>query len=397
MRRILALSDLEPAARRHLPRPLFGYVAGATETNAALRNASAAFDDYAFVPRILRDVMHRSARTTLFGHEYAAPFGIAPMGLSALMAYRGDIVLATAAAAAGIPSIMSGSSLIRLEEVVQAAPGAWFQAYLPGERERIAGLVQRAAAAGYGTLVLTVDVPVLGNRENNIRNGFSTPLRPNLRLAWDGITHPAWLFGTALRTLRNHGMPHFENATAGRGAPIVARNVERDWGRREGLDWSHLAYMREIWQGRLVVKGILSHADARLAREHGADGIIVSNHGGRQLDGAVAPLHVLPEIVAAAGGMPVMLDGGIRRGSDVLKALALGAAFVFVGRPFLYAATIAGEPGVRHAIGLLADEVDRDMALLGINAVGDMTGELLRQAKAASAGLCPAPVRGPVP
>lgn len=379
MRGILSLADLEPAARRHLPRPLFGYVANYAETGRSAQNARSAFDAVALVPRVLADTSARTTRTELFGHVYDVPFGIAPMGLSALMAYRGDLVLARAAAALNIPMVLSGTSLIPLEIVAQAHPGAWFQAYVPGELPRIDALLDRVAAAGFATLVVTVDVPILGNRENDVRAGFSTPLRPGLRLAWDGVTRPAWLVGTMLRTLWRHGMPHFENATSGRGAPVLARTVDRDFGRRDGLDWSHIAHIRRRWPGRLVVKGILHPDDAALAREHGADGIVVSSHGGRQLDGAVAPLRALPGIAAAAGGMVVMLDSGVRRGGDVLKALALGARFVFVGRPFLYAAALAGQPGVHHAIGVLREEVMRDMALLGITAPDAMHPGLLWQ------------------
>ena len=381
LRRVLSLDDLEAAARRHLPRPIFGYVSGAAETNQSLHDNRAVFRELGFQPRVLTDVSRRSQQTTLFGHSYAAPFGLAPMGISALVAYRGDLVLAGAAARANIPMIMSGSSLIRLEEVAQAAPASWFQAYLPGEPPRIAALVERVARAGFGTLVLTVDTAVLANRENNIRSGFSTPLRPSLRLAWDGITHPRWSIGTFARTLLRHGMPHFENSYAERGAPIIAQNITRDFGMRDHLSWEHLAQIRRQWNGRLVVKGIMRGEDARIAREHGVDGIIVSNHGGRQLDGTVAPLRALPEIVAAAGDMPVMMDGGVRRGSDVLKALALGAQFVFVGRPFLYAAAIGGELGVLHAINLLSTEINRNMGLLGINSLAEMGPELLFRLK----------------
>jgi L-lactate dehydrogenase (cytochrome) len=374
---ILSLDDFERAARSRLPRPVFAYVSGATEDNAAFRDNRTAFEEYGFVPRVLVDVSKRTAKTTLFGREYAAPFGIAPMGIAALAAYRGDLVLARAARAAGIPMVMSGSSLIRLEEVAAENPDAWFQAYLPGETARIAALLDRVAAAGFATLMVTVDVAVLPSRENNVRAGFSTPLRPSLRLAWDGITHPRWLFGNALRTIVRHGMPHFENSFAERGAPILARNVERDFSRRDHLSWTHLEQIRRQWKGRLVVKGIMGTADARIARESGADGIVVSNHGGRQLDSTVSPLRVLPQIAAEAGAMTVMMDSGIRRGTHVLKALALGAKFVFVGRPFNYAASIGGEAGVRHAAALLAAEIDRDMALLGINRIEEMTRERL--------------------
>ncbi|MCK8786618.1 alpha-hydroxy-acid oxidizing protein [Roseomonas sp. NAR14] len=371
--RILSLDDFAAAARRHLPRPVFAYVSGGVETDSSLRANRDAFAALSFRPGVLTDVSGRSTATPLFGQEYAAPFGIAPMGLSALVAYRGDLVLAQAAAAMNIPMIMSGSSLIRLEEIVEVNPRAWFQAYLPPEPGRIARLVDRVAAAGYGTLVLTVDTPVMANRENNIRAGFSTPLRPGARLAWDGLVRPRWTLGTFLRTLARHGMPHFENSYAERGAPIVARNIVREFGARDHLSWAHVEQVRRRWQGRLVVKGILRGDDARRARDGGADGIIVSNHGGRQLDGTVAPLRVLPEVVAAVGGaVPVMLDSGIRRGTDILKALALGACFVFVGRPFAYAAAIGGLAGVRHGIDLLTTEVSRDMAMLGINSVAEM-------------------------
>jgi L-lactate dehydrogenase (cytochrome) len=288
------------------------------------------------------------------------------MGLAALVAYRGDIALAEAAREANIPFILSGSSLIRLEEVIAANPDAWFQAYLPGAAERIEKLIDRVAAAGFGTLLVTVDTAVLPSRENNVRNGFSTPLRPSLRLAWDGLIRPRWLAFTWFRTLFRHGMPHFENSFAERGVPILARNVLRDFTARDHLDWQHLALIRRRWKGRLIVKGILHPEDARLARAHGADAVIVSNHGGRQLDGSVSPLRVLPAVVAASGEMPVLFDGGVRRGTDVLKAMALGARFVFVGRPMLYAAAVGGTAGVGHAIALLKGELDRDLALLGI-------------------------------
>ena len=377
LRGVLSLDDFEEAARRHLPRPIFGYIAGAAERNQSRQANRASFEDHGFKTRVLVDVSKRTQEVELFGKRYGSPFGIAPMGLSALVAYRGDLVQALAARTANIPMVLSGSSLIRLEDIAVANPDAWFQAYLPGHDARIDALLDRVAAAGFRTLVLTVDLAVAGNRENNIRNGFSTPLRPSLRLAWDGLTRPRWLFGTFVRTLLRHGMPHFENSFAERGAPILSSSVLRDFSARDHLNWSHFERVRTRWEGTLVVKGILSGVDAAMAREHGADGIIVSNHAGRQLDGAAAPLRVLPEVVAAAGVLPVMLDGGIRRGTDVLKALGLGAKFVFVGRPFNYAAAVAGEAGVGHAIGLLRDEVDRNMAMLGIRHLAEMTSDYL--------------------
>ena len=378
LRMMLALEDFEAPARRYLPRPMYGYVSGGAETNASLRANRAAFDELAFVPRVLVDVSARAQKTTLFGHTYDAPFGFAPMGGSSMAAYQGDIVLARSAAAANIPMIMSGASLSRLEDVRQNGSTAWFQAYLSGEPDFITTLVDRVARAGFDTLVVTVDVPVGANRENNVRSGFSRPLRPTLRLAWDSVLRPRWLVGMFLRTLLTHGMPHFENM--GHRVPLITRTGERDRGRRDQLAWKHIELIRRMWKGRLVLKGVLNKDDARIARRSGVDGIIVSNHGGRQLDGAAAPLRVLPAIVDEAGSMTVMMDSGIRRGTDVLKALALGAQFVFIGRPFLYAAAIAGDAGVQHAIKLLRDEVDRDMALLGITTLAEVRQQPLVKA-----------------
>lgn len=381
LRRMLSLHDFEAAARRILPKPLYAYVSGAVEDGQSERGNRQAYDDYGFRPKVLVDVSRRSTRCTVLGREYAAPVGVAPMGIAALTSYRGDVMLARAAAEAGVPCIMSGSSLIRLETVMAAAPGTWFQAYLPGDGAQIAALIERVAAAGVDTLVLTVDTPVAANRENNVRAGFSTPLRPSVGLAWQGVTHPRWLIGTFLRTLARHGMPHFENNYATRGAPILSRNVLRDFSDRGHLNWQHVAAIRKTWKGRMVLKGILHPDDARAARAHGMDAIIVSNHGGRQLDGSVSPLHALPAVVDAAGGMDVMLDSGVRRGTDVLKAMALGARCVFVGRPFNYAATVAGQRGVAHAIALIVEEIRRNMGLLGIVDLREVNQSLLQRSR----------------
>ena len=379
LRRYLSLDDFEATARRRLPKFLYGYIAGAAETDAALRDNRRAFDEYGFVPRVLNDVSGREQTTKLFGRTYSSPFGIPPMGSAALCAYRGDIVLTRAAAAMNVPMILSASSLITLEDVQRENPSAWYQAYLAGDAARIEPLVDRVAAAGYDTFVVTADVPVAPNRENNIRNGFQVPLAITPRVAWDTISHPDWLFGTWARTVINHGMPHFENMDAVRGPPVLSKNLMRNIGKRDQLAWKHVELIRRRWKGKLVVKGLISPADARIARESGVDGVIVSNHGGRQLDCTVSSLRTLPEISGQADGMTVMLDGGIRRGTDVLKALALGAHFVFIGRPLLFAAVAAGEAGVRRALTLLRDEIDRDMALLGIRSIGEVSSDLVRR------------------
>jgi L-lactate dehydrogenase (cytochrome) len=379
LRRYLSLDDFEATARARLPNYLYGYISGGAESDAAVADNRRAFGEYGFVPRVLNDVSNREQTTKLFGKTYAAPFGIPPMGSAALCAYRGDIVLARAAAAINVPMCLSASSLITLEDVRRENPLAWYQAYLAGEPSRIEPLVDRVTAAGYDTFVVTADVPVPANRENNIRNGFQVPLAITPRLAWDIATHPHWLFGTWARTLMNYGMPHFENMDAMRGPPVLAKNLMRNIGRRDQLAWKHVELIRRRWKGKLVVKGLIAPADARIARESGVDGVIVSNHGGRQLDHTVSALRTLPEIAAEANGMTVMLDGGIRRGTDVLKALALGAQFVFVGRPFLYAAIAGGQAGVERAITLLRDEVDRDMALLGIRSISKISPDLVRR------------------
>ena len=364
LRGILSLNDFERVARRVLPRSIFGYVAGGVEDEVSVRNNRAAFGEWSLRPRVLNDVSRRNTVTELFGRSYAAPFGIAPMGGAGLVGFQADLALAGAAAERNIPIILSGASLTPMERVIAVNRGAWFQAYLPPNRRDVPPLLERAAKAGFENLVITVDVPVPGNRENNMRNGYSSPLRPSMRLALDGITHPRWLLGTALRTWMRDGMPYFENYGALRGAPVFSSTATIDL-KRDLLCWQDLEAIRAQWKGRMIIKGVLAKEDVRIARESGADGIVVSNHGGRQLDGVVASLQVLPELAAAAGNMTVLFDSGVRRGTDVIKALGLGAHFVFVGRPFLYAAEIAGQTGVSHAIDLLQAEIERNLAMLG--------------------------------
>jgi L-lactate dehydrogenase (cytochrome) len=377
---ILSLEDLEPAAERYLPHCIFSFISGAVETNASRHENRAAFQDYDFHPRVMVDVSARTTAKTLFDETFSAPFGIAPMGGSGLAGYRADLALASGAAAEKIPFILSGASLVRMEEVAQANPRAWFQAYLPVEREAIGALIDRVKAAGYLHLVVTADVPVGGNRENLVRAGYTSPLRPTLKLALDTMTHPRWLFGNALRTLRHHGMPYYENSGVERGMAVFSSAATRAH-MRDSLSWRDLEFIRERWDGKLIVKGILAPEDAQTVRRIGCDGVIVSNHGGRQLDGAAATLRVLPRIAEVAQGMAVLFDSGIRRGTDVIKALALGADFVFVGRPFLYAAAIGQEAGVRRAIDLLRSEIHRNLAFLGSRDLSELDGRVMRIAR----------------
>lgn len=374
---ILSLDDLAPVARKHLPAPIFGYIASGADSTQALANNLRAFEQFELLTRVLVDVGQVHCETTLFGQTWRTPVGIAPIGLSALSAYRGDLVLAQAASAQGVPMIMSGSSLIPMEEVARQSPHTWFQAYLPGSPEQVQALIARVKNAGFQTLVITVDTQAQPKLEFAKRCGFNAPLRPSLALALEGLQHPRWLLGTFLRTICKHGLPHFENNHAHRGAAILSKNVAWDFSERGRNDWARLKAIHAMWPGRLILKGILHPADARLAREHGVDGIIVSNHGGRQLDSAPAPLRMLPAVVEQAGDMPVMLDGGVRRGTDVIKALALGARLVFVGRPCIYAVALGGAAGVEFALNLLRDEIIRAMAMMGVNRTTEITASSL--------------------
>jgi len=375
LRDILCLDDFEEPARRFLPRPIFGYISGGVETDSSRDANRSAFGEYEFLPRVLVNTKARHQKTTLFGRTYDLPFGFPPMGGTSLAAYMGDSVLAKVAGELNTVMIQSGASLTPMERLKEVGPTAWFQAYLPGDPGIITPLVERAQRSGFEVLVLTVDVQVAANREINVRTGYSSPLKPSLRLAWDGLLRPRWLCGTFGRSIMNHGMPHLENMGFPR-IPILGHTERPRWS-RDGLSWEHVELMRRLWKGKLVLKGVMSRQDVRIARESGVDGIMISNHGGRQLDYTAAPLRMLPGAVAEAGKMAIMMDSGIRRGTDLLKAFALGAQFVFIGRPFLYAASIAGEAGVRHGASLLREEISRDMAMLGISSLAEMKPELL--------------------
>jgi L-lactate dehydrogenase (cytochrome) len=370
----LGLAALEDAARRVLPAALFHYVSGASEDGAAHARNLRAFGERSFFPRVMTDVTGRTAATSLFGKPQRLPFGIAPMGFSRLMSPGADVALASAAARAGIPFILSGASLTPMEEVKPHGATAWFQAYVPGEPDRIHALLDRVEAAGFDTLVVTADTAVHPKHERAARHGFRSPVRLGPRLAWQAATRPGWVWRVLLSD-RLAGMRlRFENMDARQGPPVFSRTLVRDIGRRDALSWSHLEAVRKRWRGKLVVKGVMAADDAATAAKIGVDGIIVSNHGGRQLDCAASSLDALERIADRGLPLTLMVDGGIRRGSDALMALRQGAQFVFVGRPMLMAAAIGGEQGVDEAIAILAREIDITMALLGITALRDVGG-----------------------
>ena len=374
------IEDLRIIAQRRLPRVAYEFLARGTEDEITLRANRAAFERIRFAPRSLVDVSKRSQKVTLWGKSFDSPFGIAPTGASGLYCYDADVALGRAAAAAGVPYVLSTASFVPMERVAREAGGTkWFQLYMSKDHDLARALVARALDAGFEALVMTTDVVVGGNREYNRRNHFEVPFRLNLGNMADGVLHPRWLAGVFLRTLLASGVPRFQNLDVNTGGRITSPTLTEFRTRRTELNWEDLAWLRKLWPKKLLVKGIMTVEDAQLAAQHGADGIFVSNHGGRQLDGAPSPIEVLPEIASAVGrGMAIMVDSGFRRGTDIVKALALGADMVFVGRATLYGATAGGEAGALHALSLLKSEVDRVLALIGCARIEDLGPEYLR-------------------
>ncbi len=373
------IEDLHRLARKRLPRVAYDYLERGAEDDVTMNGNRSALTRIRLRPRVLVDVSRRSQRVTLFGKEYAAPIGVAPTGVAGLYCFDADVALARAAAAANVPFVLSTASFVALEHVAERAGGTkWFQLYMSKDRDAAKRLVDRACAAGYEALVMTSDVPVIGNREFNLRNGWKIPFKLNSRNIVDGLAHPRWLVNVFLRTLADSGVPRFQNVDENVGGRIVSANLQSFRARRDAVDWSDVQWLRSVWPRQLFVKGILTAHDARLALACGADGVFVSNHGGRQLDGTLSPLDELPQIAdAARGRMKVMVDSGFRRGSDVVKALALGADMAFVGRAPLYGAAVAGEAGARHALEILKSEIDRVMALIGCNSVDELDARYL--------------------
>lgn len=372
---LLSVADFEHAAQSVLPRAVFGYVNGGTEDCLTLEANRSAFRSVQFRPRGLVGVADRTQAVELWGRRYRHPFGIAPMGVTAMCRHRCEWDLAKAASDAEIPFVLSGLSTLAMETVRKADADFWYQGYLPGDKEVIEPLMRRLRANGVNVLVVTIDTPLGANRENNQRNGFTIPFKFSRGLLWDGIRHPRWSANVFARTLlSDREIPRFCNVVAdARGYRITEEPKGGLRGGRDRLDWSHLEWMREAWPGRIVLKGVAHPGDAQMAERMGLDGLIVSNHGGRQLDGAQGSLDALSDVVAAvASTFPVMIDGGFRRGTDILKAIALGARMVFMGRPFLYGASVAGQAGVTRIIDILGAEIDRNLGLLGCRDVREL-------------------------
>ena len=375
--RAFCIDDFRVMARQRLPRAVFDFFDGGAEEELTLQRNREAFQEKRFLPRVLVDVSEVDTRMELLGSPAGMPLAIGPTGGAGFGWHGADIGIAKAAAAAGIPYTLSTTATASIESIARAAPGArlWFQAYVLKNREFLARLIQRAEDFGYEALMITVDLPVGGKRERDAHNDFSVPFRFTRRNFLDFASRPAWAIGMLTK-----GMPVMENVIGAEEGAKDAASLASSVGRNfdASFDWARLQQIRDTWPRKLIVKGVMRGEDAARLAEVGVDAMVVSNHGGRQLDGASATLDALPGVLlGAAGRVPVMIDGGVRRGADMVKARALGAHAVLVGRATLYAAVAAGEPGVHRALAILRDELERTMRLTGARNIAEITRDLI--------------------
>ena len=375
--RAYSIEHLRQMARRRLPRAIFDFIDGGAEDEVTLRDNRAAFERARLVPRVLVEVSQPDLSCEILGGPSKLPFVIAPTGAIGIAWPGADVGIARTAAALGVPFTLSTNATASIEEIAQQAPGRlWFQLYVLRDRAFVEKLIARAEAAGYEALVPTVDLAVGGKRERDFRNGFSTPPRLTARQMLAGALRPAW----AWRILLNGGLPDFVNVRGYGGSSErglkLASSVGRDVD--PGFCWDDLARFRDRWKRKLVVKGVSRVDDAERLVRMGVDGIWVSNHGGRQLDGAIASLDAMAAISHAVGSrVSVIMDGGVRRGSDMVKARALGAQAVAVGRATLYGIAVGGEEGAQHALAILTSELLRTMQLCGARSVAEIGRDLL--------------------
>ena len=383
-----SIDDLRRLAQRRLPRAVFEFFDGGAEDEWTLRDNCAAFQRCHLAPRVLVDVSRVQTQAELLGAPANMPLAVAPTGAVGFGWPGGDVAIARAAARAGVPYTLSTTATTSIERLAREAPGRlWFQAYALRDPAGFLSLIARAQAADYEALMITVDLPVGGKRERDWRNRFSMPFRPSLRTLLDLACHPRWLAHMAW-----HGMPVLENlvgmAPAAQPASALASSVGRNYD--PSFDWTRLAQVREQWPRKLIVKGIMRADDADRLVALGCDALVVSNHGGRQLDGTLASLDALPAVVRAVQGrIPVLVDGGVRRGGDIVRARALGAQGVLVGRATLFGACAAGEAGASRALAILNDEMQRTLQLCGMPSVQDVDETLL----AGSSATCSRPQR----
>ncbi|MEJ8574372.1 alpha-hydroxy acid oxidase [Microbaculum marinum] len=385
----LNVADYRHGARRRLPRGLFEYVDRGTEDETGLAAIRRSLDAVRIVPRVLRDVSGIDLSTRIFGRTLPCPLIVAPTAAAGLLWHDGEVALASAAGAAGLPFCAATQSMTSIEAIRAGAPDAdlWFQLYVWQDRDLVGALLERAAAAGATTLVLTVDTPISPKREYNTRNGFAIPIVPSATAAFDVARHPRWTWQVLLRYLRQGGMPTYANYPPEFRTALTRRAVSDRVRLSERVTWEDVEDLRRDWRGRLVLKGVLHVDDARRAADLGADGIVVSAHGGRNLDCAVAPADVLPGIAEAVGEkMTVFADSGIRRGSDVVKLLAMGASAVLLGRSVLFGTAVAGRAGAAHVLAILREEISQCLAFAGQTSIEDLDpGILFRPLPAALA------------
>jgi (S)-mandelate dehydrogenase len=371
------IEDLRRLAQRRLPRAIFDFFDGGAEDEVTLRENRAAFERVRLLPKVLVDVAQVDTRVSLFGKDMALPVAVAPTGGIGAGRPGADLMLARTAKAFGIPYTLATPATASIERVAAEVPDGrrWFQLYVVRDRAFREQLVRRAEEAGYEALFVTVDLAVSGKRERDPRNGFVTPYKPNWRNSRDVLTRPAWLMDimrSGLPTMANFEGYKFSSTKVTDIATAVGREMDASF------DWEELKRLRDLWPRRLLLKGVQRPDDAERAATLGCDGVVVSNHGGRQLDGAAATLEALPFVAKAVGNkMTVLLDGGVRRGVDILKARALGAQAVLVGRATLFGVMAAGEPGARRALEILATELERAMKLCGVRTIAEIGPELL--------------------
>ena len=372
------VADFRLAAKARLPRVLFDYIDGGSYAEATLRANVADLEDIRLRQRVLRDVSALNLATTLFGQDLSMPVILAPVGLAGMYARRGEAQAARAAKAAGVPFSLSTVGIGSIREVVSAAQPPWFQLYMMKDRGFMADLLALAREAACPVLLFTVDLPVPGARYRDARNGMvAATVGERLRQGLDGLTHPAWLWDVWL-----HGRPHTLGNIAGPGRDDLME-IGQYWswiGRNfdPSVTWRDIDWVRERWPGPIALKGVLDVEDARAARSAGVEGIVVSNHGGRQLDGAQSSISVLPDIAEAVGDdLTVLMDGGVRSGLDVLKALSLGAKACLIGRAWAWSLGASGEAGVARMLAILRQELRVAMSLTGCADVADAGRSLL--------------------
>jgi (S)-mandelate dehydrogenase len=370
--------DLRDAAKRKLPKAMFEFVDRSTEDEIALRNNRAAFEKIRLRHRALVDVSGRSTKSTLFGKEISAPMAIAPTGAAGLCWYEGELELAKAAAKMKIPFTLATGAMTSMEKIAKEANfRLWFQLYVWKQRDLSYQLIERAKNNGFEALIVTTDTIVSPNREYNARNGLDLPFTPTLRFTRDIMLRPGWFANVLLKYLTTIGMPRNENYPEPYRRKVGADPYRIEVMRQDSLNWDDIKIFRDMWPGILMLKGINRPDDALKAVSAGVDGIVVSNHGGRNMDSAAATIDMLPEIAEAVGDkITVLLDSGIRRGSDIVKAVALGAKCVLTGRATLYGTAVGGEKGATKAINIIRTEMDKTMAYTGCNRVDEITTDI---------------------